>query len=125
MKRVLVVDDEPAIRNLERAILKSAGYRVLTAENGLEALKLIEAEEPDVIILDVEMPVMDGISLFRALDQFEERPAVVVVTCDDALKIRRKLGAESALAKPFSPDDLIRRVDALGRSRALIGSGAS
>lgn len=109
---VVVVDDEPAIRNLERVILKSAGYRVLTAANGAEALDLLDHNEPDIMVLDMQMPVMDGRSLFKKLAGRAHRPAVLVVAHEAGLA-QRELGAEGSLEKPFSPEDLIFRIEAL------------
>ncbi|MGE0058010.1 MAG: response regulator transcription factor [Dehalococcoidia bacterium] len=112
MNCVLVVDDEPAIRNLERVILKSAGYQVLTASNGAEALELLERSHPAVVVLDMQMPVMDGRSLFKMLDSRGERPAVLVVA-NEAGRAQRELGAEACLEKPFAPEDLLARIEAL------------
>ena len=112
MECVLVVDDEAPIRNLERIILKSAGYQVLTAANGAEALELLESNEPAVMVLDMQMPVMDGKSLFRELAGRDHRPAVLVVS-NEAGRAQRELGAEASLEKPFSPEDLLLRVEGL------------
>ncbi len=112
MNCVLVVDDEPAIRNLERLILKSAGYQVLTASNGAEALELLERSHPAIVVLDMQMPVMDGRSLFKTLDRRGERPAVLVVA-NEAGRAQRELGAEGWLEKPFAPEDLIAGIESL------------
>jgi DNA-binding response OmpR family regulator len=112
MDCVLIVDDEPAIRNLERVILTSAGYDVLTAANGAEALALLEENHPAILVLDMQMPVMDGRSLFHTLMLRGERPAVLVVA-NEAGRAQRELGAEGSLEKPFAPEDLIARVEAL------------
>ena len=112
MECVLIVDDEPAIRNLERVILKSAGYEVLTASNGAEALEVLEHNAPSVMVLDMAMPVMDGRSLFRKLDCRGHRPPVLVVA-SEARIAQRELGAEGSLEKPFAPEDLIARVEEL------------
>jgi len=112
MDCVLVVDDEPAIRNLERVILKSAGYQVLTAANGVEALDLLERNHPSIVVLDMQMPVMDGRSLFKELAAWTSRPTVLVVA-NEAGRAQRELGAEGALEKPFAPEDLLARIEAL------------
>ena len=112
MECILVVDDEPAIRNLERIILKSAGYRVLTASNGAEALELLESNDPAVMVLDMQMPIMDGRSLFRKLAGMDHRPAVLVVA-NEAGRAQRELGAEGSLEKPFAPEDLISCIEGL------------
>lgn len=112
MDCVLVVDDEPAIRNLERLILKSAGYNVLTASNGAEALEVLERNHPAIVVLDMQMPVMDGRSLFRMLASRIDRPAVLVVA-NEAGRAQRELGAEACLEKPFVPEDLIAQIESL------------
>jgi CheY-like chemotaxis protein len=112
MECVLVVDDEPAIRNLERVILKSAGYHVLTASNGAEALEVLENNEPAVMVLDMNMPVMDGRSLFKKLALMQHRPAVLVVA-NEAGRAQLEIGAEASLEKPFLPEDLISRIEGL------------
>lgn len=113
MNCVLVVDDEPAIRNLERVILSSAGYHVLTASNGAEALEVLQQNEPTVVVLDMQMPIMDGRSLFRAIANWEKRPAVLVVSSNGARSAQIELGAEASLEKPFMPDDFLDRIEAL------------
>lgn len=123
MNTILVVDDEPAIRNLERAILKSAGYRVVTAANGQEALEVIRDVEPSVIVLDMQMPQMDGRELFRRLSVQGCRPPVLVVTSENASAAKHELGADGCLDKPFSPEQLITRVEELaGEGRQLVSS---
>jgi DNA-binding response OmpR family regulator len=112
MECVLIVDDEPAIRNLERVILKSAGYEVLTASNGAEALEVLEHNAPSILVLDMAMPVMDGRSLFKRLDRLGHRPPVLVVA-SEARVAQRELGAEGCLEKPFAPEDLIARIEEL------------
>lgn len=108
-----MVDDEPAIRNLERAILRDAGYRVLTAENGLRALEIVEEEHPSVVVLDMQMPVMDGREFFRSLERRKQRPPVLVVTSEEASQLLEELGVDDALRKPFLPEELVERVEAL------------
>jgi CheY-like chemotaxis protein len=93
-------------------ILKSAGYHVLTAANGAEALDLLTRNHPAILVLDMQMPVMDGRSLFRALCDWPDRPAVLVVA-NEAAQAQRELGAEGALEKPFAPEDLIARIEDL------------
>lgn len=112
MECVLIVDDEPAIRNLERVILSSAGYEVLTAANGAEALEVLEHNMPSVLVLDMQMPVMDGRSFFKTLNRRESRPPVLVVA-NGARVAQRELGAEGCLEKPFAPEDLLACIEEL------------
>jgi CheY-like chemotaxis protein len=110
MHCVLVVDDDPGIRRLAHVALTSAGFTVFDAENGSAALPILEREHPDVIVLDISMPVMDGRTLFRSMEAAGNRPAVLVLTANDAAGTRRELGAEASLDKPFDPDDLVDAV---------------
>jgi CheY-like chemotaxis protein len=120
MKSVLVVDDEPAIRNLEQAVLRSAGYDVLTASNGAEALEVMERTRPSVLVLDLQMPVMDGRELMQFLHRMPGHPPVLLVTSFEAGRAQRELGTDAALQKPFLPDDFLARVEELsGRKRPL------
>lgn len=113
MNCVLVVDDEPAIRNLERVILRSAGYHVLTASNGAEALEVLENAQPSIVVMDLQMPVMDGRSFFKELSARKGRPAVLVVSSNGARRAQVELGAEASLEKPFMPDDFLDRIEQL------------
>lgn len=112
MKRVLVVDDDVHIRKLMKFALLSAGFEVRLAENGLEALHLAREERPDAIVLDVNMPVMDGRETFAHLDG-PDRPPVLVISADKPAQVRRELGAEASLPKPFDPDQMIQKLSEL------------
>jgi len=113
MSCVLVVDDDPGIRRLALLALSSAGFRVLSAENGASALDIVESEHPTVIVLDMAMPVMDGKALFEAMEREGNRPPVVIVSADNALGSQKELGAEASLDKPFDPDALVETVQTL------------
>ena len=113
MSCVLVVDDDPGIRRLALMALTSAGFRVLAADNGATALPILLAEHPSVIVLDMAMPVMDGREMFHQMELNGHRPAVVIVSAEDATGSQRELGAEASLAKPFDPDDLVEAVTTL------------
>ena len=113
MKPVLVVDDEPAIRNLERAVLRSAGYDVITASNGAEALDVMERTDPSMLILDLQMPVMDGRELMRCLNLRQSHPPVLLVTSHELGRAQSELGVDGALQKPFMPEDLLASVEEL------------
>ncbi len=122
---VLVVDDDPDILDAICDILEVEHYRVARARNGLEALARIDAERPSVILLDLMMPVMDGVAFARALRQ---RPAdaevpILVISADGNPQRAAAVGAQGYLAKPFDIDVLLASVASLtappgGRPRA-------
>jgi DNA-binding response OmpR family regulator len=115
--RVLIVDDEQRILKFLELKLKASGYGVLTANNGFEALEQVEAQEPDMVVLDVLMPKKDGFETLRELRAFSSVPVIILSAREaDADKIRGlELGADDYLAKPFSPDELVARIEAVRR----------
>ncbi len=115
--RVLVVDDESRILKFLELKLKTSGYGVLTANNGFEALEQVEAQEPDLVVLDVLMPKKDGFETLKELRAFSSVP-VIILSAKEANtdKVRGlELGADDYLAKPFSPDELVARIEAIRR----------
>ena len=119
MKRfcILVVDDEERILNFLRSKLKALGYEVLTARNGLEALEQAQAQEPDLIVLDLLMPRMDGFETLKELRSFSAVPVIILSAKGaDVDKIKGLgLGADDYLPKPFNPDELVARIEAVKR----------
>ena len=115
--RILVVDDEERILNFLRSKLKASGYEVLTASNGVEALEQAQAQEPDMIVLDLIMPKMDGFETLKELRSFSAVPVIILSARGaDADKIKGLgLGADDYLPKPFNPDELVARVEAVRR----------
>jgi DNA-binding response OmpR family regulator len=115
--RVLVVDDEQRILNFLSSKLRVSGYEVLTASNGEEALEQVQAQEPDLVVLDVFMPRMDGFETLQELRAFSSVPVIILsVKGTNADKVKGlSLGADDYLAKPFSPDELIARIEAVRR----------
>ena len=115
--RILVVDDEERILNFLRSKLKASGYEVLTATNGLEALEQVQAQEPDLILLDVIMPKMDGFDTLKELRGFSTVPVIILSARGaDFEKIKGLgLGADDYLPKPFNPDELLARIEAVRR----------
>ena len=114
---ILLVDDEERILNFLRSKLRAVGYKVLTAINGLEALESVQAEEPDLIVLDVVMPKMDGFEMLQQLRRFSAVPVIILsAKGTDECKIKGLgLGADDYLPKPFNPDELVARVEAVRR----------
>jgi two-component system KDP operon response regulator KdpE len=115
--RLLVVDDEKRILNFLKTKLKATGYDVLTASNGFEAIEQAQAQEPDMIMLDILMPKKDGIETLKELRTFCGAPVIILsAKGSDIDKIRGLgLGADDYLPKPFNPDELIARIEAVRR----------
>jgi DNA-binding response OmpR family regulator len=118
--RVLVVDDESRILNFLSSKLRASGCEVLTASNGMEALEQVQAQEPDLVVLDVMMPKMDGFETLKELRSFSPVPVIILsAKGSNADKVKGlDLGADDYLAKPFSPDELIARIEAIRRRMA-------
>jgi len=126
MKEILVVDDEPRIAEICRDYLQRAGFKVITASSGEDALSLARARRPDLIVLDLRLPGMDGLDVTRALRKQSNVPIIMLtarVEESDKL-IGLELGADDYLTKPFSPRELVARVRAVFR-RIDIGPGQS
>jgi two-component system KDP operon response regulator KdpE len=116
-KLILVVDDEPRMIQFIRMNLELEGYRVTQASNGLEALNKIRDELPDLVVLDVMMPEMDGFETLRMLREVSSVPVIMLtVKADEEDKVKGLgLGADDYVTKPFSPRELAQRVKAVLR----------
>ena len=115
---LLVVDDEPNIVELLSASLRFAGYEVSTASNGTEALKRAREVDPDLVVLDVMMPGLDGFDVVRRLRADDRHVPVLFLTARDAVEDKVKglqTGGDDYVTKPFSLDELVARVRALLR----------
>lgn len=112
--RVLVVDDEPAIRRFLHALLSAHGYSVHEAASGEEALQVVPAARPDVIVLDLGLPQMSGTEVTRCLREWTEVPIIILsVREEEAEKIAAlDAGADDYLTKPFGPGELLARLRA-------------
>ena len=117
MKTILVVDDEPKIVQLAREYLEHAGYRVVSASDGTEALTRARTDAPDLIVLDLGLPVLDGLDVARALRRDSRVPIVILSgRSDESDKlVGLELGADDYVTKPFSPKELVARVRAVLR----------
>lgn len=108
--RVLVVDDEPALLRLLRVTLEGEGYEVLLASDGRTALQRIRSEQPDIVLLDIMMPVVDGWGVLEGLRSEERRPRVICLTAKESRRDRLRgwrLGADEYVTKPFGVDHLL------------------
>ncbi len=118
---ILVVDDEPQIVRLVRAYLEEAGYRVAIAYDGEEALYAARQEKPDLIVLDILMPRMDGLEFIRQIRREQDVPIIVLTARSEETDriVGLEMGADDYVTKPFSPRELAARVKAvLRRTRA-------
>jgi DNA-binding response OmpR family regulator len=116
MTSVLVVDDERAIRSLIGMSLSSEGIAVYMAGNGQEALDMVKERQFDLLIVDLQMPVMDGRTFVRELRALPCDTPVLVLSAYEAQRAQRELGAEAGMDKPFDPTMLTERVRALVRA---------
>jgi two-component system, OmpR family, alkaline phosphatase synthesis response regulator PhoP len=117
MKQILVVDDEPRIADICRDYLERAGFKVTTVSNGADALAIVRTTPPDLVVLDLGLPKMDGLDVTRAVRKYSNVPIIMLtarVEESDKL-VGLELGADDYLTKPFSPRELVARVRAVFR----------
>src|SRR6187200_2821683 len=117
MKQILVVDDEPRIAEICRDYLERAGFTVLSAGNGADAVSLARSKQPDLIVLDIGLPTMDGLDVTRAIRRHSNVPIIMLTArVEESDKLAGlELGADDYLTKPFSPRELVARVKAVFR----------
>jgi two-component system alkaline phosphatase synthesis response regulator PhoP len=123
--KILVVDDDPDILDAVTMILESQGYQVVTARDGIEGLATLKAEHPDLMILDLMMPKMDGFAVCKELQdprwsKFKDTPILILTSVREEASRRRyeletglELGVDDYLEKPMSPNVLLERVSTL------------
>jgi DNA-binding response OmpR family regulator len=118
---VLVVDDEPMLRNLLCRLLKMEGYEVVEAEDGQTALDLVAAEKPDLVLLDVMLPARDGLDVLGDLRRTSDIPVILVsALAEEADRvIGLKMGADDYVTKPFSAAELSARVESVLRRAVM------
>ena len=114
--RVLIVDDDPDILLILRTDLDAEGFETSLAADGETALRRIEEDRPDVVILDVMMPVLDGWATLEAMTAGGRRPPVIVLTAKTSAQDRERaarLGADRYITKPFAPGDVVEAIRAV------------
>lgn len=119
---ILAVDDDPSLLGLIETLLELAGYRVTTAANGQQAIAAAAANPPDFMILDLNMPVMDGFAVLESLGSRGALPRTLVLSARNAaadVRRAKSLGATDYLTKPFSNKVLLARVQALLPARRV------
>ncbi len=116
-KKILVVDDEPQIVRVLKGYLESAGFQVITAYDGAEALAAFRRETPDLVVLDLMLPEVDGLDVARAVRRESDVPIIMLTArVDEADRlIGLELGADDYVTKPFSPREVVARVRAVLR----------
>jgi two-component system, OmpR family, KDP operon response regulator KdpE len=124
--RILVVDDDPLLVRLVRTHLEKAGYRVLTAADGEQAVEVAADELPDLVVLDLMLPKLDGYDVCRRIREFSMVPVVMLTARGEPVDRLRgfEMGADDYLSKPFVPAELLARVRAVLR-RSQQGSAAT
>lgn len=128
MPRILIVDDDPHIRDVLRFALAKAGFAYGEADNGVAALARFESEKPDLVVLDIVMPELDGTEVCRRLRRSHTTPIVFLSSKDDEIDriLGLELGGDDYVTKPFSPRELVARVRAVlrrGRTDAATPAG--
>jgi len=125
MKTILVVDDEPSIAQIAGDYLRHGGFGVITASNGPDALALARAQRPDLIVLDLGLPRMDGIEVAKTLRREGDIPIIMLTArIEESDRLAGlELGADDYITKPFSPRELVARVRSVLR-RADPGGGS-
>ncbi len=117
-KRILVVDDEKPLVEMLKMRLEANGYKVLAASDGQEGLSMARSERPDLIILDIMLPKIDGYTVSRMLkfdDKYRRIPIIMLTakTQESDKKVGKEVGADTYLTKPFSPETLLARIKEL------------
>lgn len=111
-KRVLVVDDQPRVLRFIEVYLKARGFDVISTNSGLEALELVVSGEPDIVLLDISMPGMDGFEVMRRLRTFSRLP-VIAISASTGNDDGEGMGADDFIPKPFQMEDMLKRINRL------------
>jgi len=125
LKKILVVDDAPKIIQLTQDYLENAGFSVISASDGERALAVIHAEKPDLVVLDLGLPGMDGLDVCRSIRKTANLPIIMLTARDEETDklVGLELGADDYITKPFSPKELVARVRSVLRRSELVQEG--
>ena len=125
MKKILVVDDEPKIIQLTQDYLENAGFSVISAGDGERALAVIQVEKPDLVVLDLGLPGMDGLDVCRSIRKTSNLPIIMLTARDEETDklVGLELGADDYITKPFSPKELVAWVRSVLRRSELVQEG--
>ena len=126
--KVLVVDDQSGVRYLLTILIEEEGHKVFTAQNGKEAVEIVSSQYPDLIFMDVRMPVMDGLDALKKIKRISPRTEVVMMTAygaEDTIDTAMQSGALTCIAKPFDIEEIKSFIKQYGRrvSTAIINVG--
>jgi two-component system KDP operon response regulator KdpE len=110
---VLVVDDHPKVLRFIEIDLKLRGFEVITTTSGSEALELVKSAKPDIMLLDIIMPEMDGFEVLEKLRNFTQLPVIAFSASPGNYRDAMRLGANDFMPKPFQPDEMVRKIKAL------------
>ena len=110
---VLVVDDHPKVLRFVEIDLKLRGFEVITTTSGMEALELARSAKPNIMLLDIIMPGIDGLEVLRRLRGFTQLPVIAFSASPENQPAAMQLGASDFVTKPFLPDDMAKRIEAL------------
>ncbi len=122
-RKILVIDDERDLREATTEVLETAGYQALSASNGADGVRLNELEKPDIIVLDLKMPGMDGIETLRRIREHDREVSVVILTANGSSGTVREavgLSASEYLSKPFENQELIALIGDLLWRRMMV-----
>lgn len=115
---ILVVDDQPGVRYLLNVVIKDVGHKVHTAQNGFEAIEKVRMVQPDLIFMDIRMPLMGGLEALAKIKLMAPETKVVIMTAyssDDTIEQAEKQGALCCMAKPFDVDDIKNFLEGFAR----------
>ena len=112
-KRVLIVDDEPKIVKIISLKLRLAGYEVTSSTNSLEVVERIRYQKPDIVLLDIIMPGMDGYEVLQRVRSFSMVPIIIFTARHEGIEKAMRLGANDSISKPFNPDQLVEKINIL------------